>query len=436
MSTVFSDPDTAQLLQIDATFFRKSLVKNKKTLFKQKTKWDAGQIWRSLLVLIKSIVFYIFDSIVMLENSVSKKNSKKSIVLIRQDAIGDFIIWLDTAKEYRKLYPSHEYEIILVGNELWYDLAKELPHWDKVIPVNFHKFKTISRYRRYILKQIKNLQADIAIQPTYSREFYHGDSLARASGAYRKISSSGDMSNRNRLKKWLANRWHTELIPATIEPLTELERNAEFFSGLTDSPHLTGYPQLDIPEFWLSPEWKEQTFYILVPGTSGAVAGKEWPVTYFSDLATKVFQQTGWKGLICGAKQEHSLGEQILKQCDAPLQNFCGQTTLVELAGLLSQSRLTISNDTGVVYLSSAVGTLSVCILGGGHFRRFVPYPDLTGQTNHLKTVYHKMPCYGCNWKCIFPIIEGEPTPCISNISVGAVWSIVSPLLINKTLDQ
>ena len=103
VSSVFSDPDTAQLLQIDATFFRKSLVQTNRPI-KSRTKWNTKQIWRSLLVLTKSIAFYIFDSIVMLENSVSKKNSKKSIILIRQDAIGDFIIWLDTAKEYRKLY--------------------------------------------------------------------------------------------------------------------------------------------------------------------------------------------------------------------------------------------------------------------------------------------------------------------------------------------
>jgi ADP-heptose:LPS heptosyltransferase len=312
-------------------------------------------------------------------------------------------------------------------------LAEELPYWDKVIPVDVKQFKTFSSYRWKLLRKIRKLKIETAIQPTFSREFYHGDALVRASGALWKVSSAGDMANRNWLKQFIADSWHTELIPASMEPLTELERNAEFFSGLTDYPHLTSYPKLDIPEFWLSSEWKEKTFYILVPGTSGAVAGKEWPPAFFSDLATKVFRQTGWEGVICGAKQEHSLGEQILKQCDAPLQNFCGQTTLVELAGLLSQSRLTISNDTGAVFLSSAVGTLSVCILGGGHFGRFVPYPDLPGQTNHLKTVYHKMPCYGCNWVCIFPIIEGEPTPCIANISVGVVWSKVRPLLIKKT---
>jgi ADP-heptose:LPS heptosyltransferase len=388
---------------------------------------------KSNLIFFKTLLFFLFDSLALSNVQYSSNNQLKLILIIRQDAIGDFVMWLDTAKEYRKLYPPDKYKIVLAGNKIWCDLAEELPYWDKVIPVDVKQFKTFSSYRWKLLRKIRKLKIETAIQPTFSREFYHGDVLVRASGALWKVSSAGDMANRNWLKQFIADSWHTELIPASTEPLTELERNAEFFSGLTDYPHLTNYPKLDIPEFWLSSEWKEKTFYILVPGTSGAVAGKEWPPAFFSDLATKVFRQTGWEGVICGAKQEHSLGEQILKQCDAPLQNFCGQTTLVELAGLLSQSRLTISNDTGTVFLSSAVGTLSVCILGGGHFGRFVPYPDVPGQTNHLKTIYHKMPCYGCNWVCIYPIIEGEPTPCIANISVGVVWSKVRPLLKNKT---
>jgi ADP-heptose:LPS heptosyltransferase len=381
------------------------------------------------LIIIKTLLFFLFDSMALLKSSSLQQNELELVLLIRQDAIGDFVMWLDTAKEYRNIFPPDKYKIVLAGNKIWCDLAEELPYWDEILLVDVKQFKTFSGYRWILLRKIRSFGAQIAIQPTFSREFYHGDSLVRASKATRKISSVGDMGNRNWLKKFIADSWHTELIPVSTRPMTELERNAEFFSGLTDSPHLTGYPKLDMPEFCLSPEWKEQTFYILVPGTSGAVAGKEWPVTYFSDLATKVFQQTGWKGLICGAKQEHSLGEQILKQCDAPLQNLCGRTTLVELVGLLSQSRLTISNDTGVVYLSSAVGTKSVCIVGGGHFGRFVPYPDLPGQTNNLKEVFHKMPCYGCNWKCIYPINEGEPAPCIANISVDAVWKQVRPLL-------
>ena len=384
---------------------------------------------KTSLIVIKSLLFYLFDSVALLKAPSPQLNELELVLLIRQDAIGDFVMWLDTAKEYRKIFPRDKYKLVLVGNKIWCALAEELPYWDEVHPVDVKQFKTLSNYRWNLLRQIHNLKANVAIQPTFSREFYNGDSLVRASQASQKISSFGDMGNRNWLKQFIADSWHTELIPASNEPLTELERNAEFFSVLSDYPHLTGYPQLDIPEFWLSLEWKEQIFYILVPGTSGSVAGKEWPATFFSDLSTKVFQQTGWKGIICGAKQEHSLGEQILKQSDVPLQNLCGQTTLTELAGLLSKSRLTISNDTGVVYLSSAVGTPSVCIVGGGHFGRFVPYPELPEQTNNLIEVFYKMPCYGCNWKCIYQIKEGEPAPCIANISVDTVWENIVPLL-------
>jgi len=211
--------------------------------------------------------------------------------------------------------------------------------------------------------------------------------------------------------------------------MTELERNAEFFSGFSRSPYFASFPRINIPEFLIKSELEDQIYYVLVPGTSGSVVGKEWPPSSFSNLAAKIYKQTGWKGFICGVKNEHCIGEQIRGQCDAPLQNLSGQTSLPELAGLLSKSQLTISNDTGTVFISSAVGTKSVCILGGGHFGRFLPYPDIQGQENNIEAVFHEMPCYGCNWKCIYKIKKEEPTPCITNISIDAVWEKVKPLL-------
>ena len=427
VSTVFSDPDTAQLLQIDATFFRKSLVQTNRTIIKSRSKWKTKNIWMSFLVIIKSIAFYIFDSIVMLENSVSKKNTKQSIILIRQDAIGDFIIWLDTAKEYRKLYPKDEYEIILVGNELWFGLAKELPYWDEVIPVNFKKFKTISKYRRNILKKVKDLKADITIQPTFSREFYHGDSLARASGASRKISSSGDMSNRNWLKKWLANRWHTELIPATIEPLTELERNAEFFSKLIKNNYSPGYTKLETHNFCKIQGFKHDDFYVLSIGAEKKY--REWGIDSYTTIAQLIYKHTGWVGIISGVEKDFNLVEKIQSLSGVPLENLAGKTSISELASLLGKSHLVISNETGTAHISAAVGTPTVCILGGGHFDRFAPYPDLPGKNTFLKPIFNKMPCYNCNWECVYHIKKDDAAKCIKDISVEAVWNEVEKII-------
>ncbi len=379
------------------------------------------------LIIIRSLLFILFDSIALWAAKVPKHNQLKLILLIRQDRIGDFILWLDTAKEYRKYYPPENYKIILIGNAIWSDLAKELPFWDEVLPVNVKAFKALSRYRWNILRKVRNFGAKIAIQPTYSREFYHGDSLIRASNASKKVSSAGNMSNRDQLKSILADRWHTELIPSSPEQLSELERNAEFFSGFIKKLYLPSYPELELSGDCNIQELKCKSFYILSLGANKKY--REWPYKYYAKIAQKIHKKTGWLGLICGAENEFYLGEHIKKLCDAPLQNYTGRTTLSELTCLLAKSQILISNETGTAHIANAVGTPTVCILGGGHFGRFVPYPELSGKINNLKVVYYKMPCYGCDWKCVYHIKDEDPAPCISNISVDAVWNEVKILL-------
>ena len=382
---------------------------------------------KPFLIIIRSLLFILFDSIALWVAIVPKHNQQKLVLLVRQDAIGDFILWLDTAKEYRKYYPPENCKIILIGNALWSDLAKGLPFWDEVLPVNVKAFKALSRYRWNILRKVRNFGAKIAIQPTYSREFYHGDSLIRASNASKKVSSAGNMSNRNQLKSNLADRWHTELIPSSPEQLSELERNAEFFSGFIKKLYLPSYPELELSGDCNIQELKRKSFYILSLGANKKY--REWPYKYYAKIAQKIHKKTGWLGLICGAENEFDLGEHLKKLCDAPLQNYTGQTTLSELTCLLAKSQILISNETGTAHIANAVGTPTVCILGGGHFGRFVPYPELSGKINNLKVVYHKMPCYGCDWKCVYHIKDEDPAPCISNISVDAVWNEVKILL-------
>ena len=72
-------------------------------------------------IIIKSLLFFLFDSIALWRRQSPQQNQLELVLLIRQDAIGDFVIWLDTAKEFRYLYPSEKYKIVLLGNSLWAD---------------------------------------------------------------------------------------------------------------------------------------------------------------------------------------------------------------------------------------------------------------------------------------------------------------------------
>jgi ADP-heptose:LPS heptosyltransferase len=99
--------------------------------------------------------------------------------------------------------------------------------------------------------------------------------------------------------------------------------------------------------------------------------------------------------------------------------NLAGKTTLIDLAELIRAAKLLIGNESGAVHLAAAVGTPSVSIVGGGHYGRFIPY-DIAADDECVAPipVIHRMECYGCNWKCIFPIVPGQPTPCVSRITV------------------
>ena len=381
---------------------------------------------KPFVIIIKSILYYFFDSLALCSTPSPQKTQLEVVLLIRQDAIGDFVMWLDTAKEYRKLYPPDKYKIVLVGNKIWCDLAKELPLWDEVLPVNVKAFKTLSLYRWNILREVRNFGAKIAIQPTFSREFYHGDSLIRASYALRKVSSVGDMSNRNWLKKTIADGWHTELIPTSTKIMTELERNAEFFQGLSVKPYQANYPKLKFPRTTTT-NWWEREYYVLFPGVSTAL--RQWPVECFAEIADRIYNQTGLTGILDGAPSDKPLADSIQSISSASLE-WAG-TLLEELPQLLKYTRFMVSGETSAVYIAAAVETPVVCVLGGAYFGRFLPYPELTGQKFVLETVSYPMSCYGCNAKCVYPLQTNESAPCVSNISVDAVWEKVVPLLTN-----
>ena len=376
-------------------------------------------------IIIKSLLFYLFDSLALWNTPSPQKNHLEIVLLIRQDAIGDFVMWLDTAKQYFNLYPQDKYRIVLVGNAVWFDLAKGLPYWDEVLPINVKKFKTFSRYRRNILRQVSSLGAQIAVQPTFSREFYHGDSLVRASNAFHKMSSVGDMSNRNWLKKTLADGWHTELIPASTQIMTELERNAEFFQGISGKPCKILYPKLDLPQTVTSNIWKNREYYVLFPGVGAGL--RQWSVESFAEIANRIYETTGLDGILDGAPNEKSLSKSIQDMSNAPLE-WAG-TRLGELPELLKYAKFVVSSETSAVYIAASVETPVICVLGGAYFGRFLPYPELAGQEIVIKTVTYPMSCFSCNADCVYELDKDEPAPCISNISVDAVWQEVEKII-------
>ncbi len=109
-----------------------------------------------------------------------------------------------------------------------------------------------------------------------------------------------------------------------------------------------------------------------------------------------------------------------------PLLNWTGRTSLAELATVTANSQLLIGNETSAIHVAASVGVPSVCILGGGHFGRFVPYHVESRDYRPLPVAaFHKMACFYCDWKCIYHPPKGTPTPCVEGVSVEMAWAAV-----------
>lgn len=340
------------------------------------------------------------------------------VALVRLDAIGDFILWLDSAKEYRRLYAGQR--IVLIANAVWADWAAKFPYWDEVWSFDLRRFRRNPAYRVKMLAKVRLAGFEIVIQPTYSRTF-EGDSLIRVSGAAQRIGSIGDESNISATVKALSNRWYTQLIPATERSLMELERNAEFIRNLSGLPYDAAMPQL--PDCTVSARYvpSQNDYFVIFPGASWT--GKQWPLEKFAELASRLHAKVGWTVVLCGGPNDVALCQLLGDKLSVPFVNSVGKTSLPELAGLISNARLLISNDTSAVHIAAAMTIPAVCILGGGHYGRFLPYtPELPG----IKPLVadHQMPCFNCNWVCSQVNDITRPVPCIDKVSVQSVLAL------------
>jgi ADP-heptose:LPS heptosyltransferase len=180
---------------------------------------------------------------------------------------------------------------------------------------------------------------------------------------------------------------------------------------------------------------ENERYYVIFPG-AGYVA-RQWSPERFGALANLIYARTGWRGVICGASSDKRIAQVIVSDSPSPLVDWTGRTTLGELASVLIRSQLLVTNDTSAVHIAAAVGTPSICVLGGGQFGQFLPYAvDAASQTTLPRVAYHPMDCFGCNWQCKFPVGKYRPKPCVERVEVDQVLDQVKIILNRSPAKQ
>lgn len=338
--------------------------------------------------------------------------------MIRVDAIGDFFVWLDSAKEYRNAFPNQK--IVLVGNAAWTSCAKVLGYWDEVIDIDLGRLERDMKYSISVVRKMYSLAFETIVNASYSRDLI-GDSLLIASGARYRLGSQADLSNVSKRANQFLDLYYTKLAQVDSERKMEIYRNCEIFNVLFDAvskPNLPVFNPTNIAA--LNVKLPKQPYILVFPGASWN--GKCWPVRNFAIVTQQLYETFGWDVVLGGSDADAELCSELEERLDVPCFNLAGEFSLLDFTELVRNAKILVGNDTSAIHIATAVQTPSVCVLGGGHYGRFAPYPPSLPGIKPVIAEY-PMPCFECGWKCTaFGYVKGEIVPCVKNVMVERVY--------------
>jgi ADP-heptose:LPS heptosyltransferase len=336
-----------------------------------------------------NFVQYIISRILFLLIRIHPQVKKpRTLLFIRLDAIGDYILAHDFFPYVRNSEQYKDYTITLCANVACRTLIEHYDRslFDEIIWVNRGKYHRNPLYRYRIFKKIYESGFEVAIESTYSREILFGDSIVYMSNASEKIGCTGSQDgSKKSYREMFSDKYYTKLLPSSEQNLFEFLRNKEFFENLLHVALPVTAPSLD-KDITPNPLPGEK-YVVVVTGAQEKI--KMWHIDNFARVVEYFLQNTDYKVVFTGGANETERGEYLKKLFnDERILNYCGKTTLPEYIGLIANARLVVSNDTSAVHVAAAFQVPLVCPVKGTRFGRFHPYPE--GMFPNSRFVYPK----------------------------------------------
>jgi ADP-heptose:LPS heptosyltransferase len=389
----------------------KQYLYKKVSFYKEVGKFCLNQL---ALLLISILSFFSFKSRV-----------DSGILLVRTDNLGDMIIFLPVLQQIVNFYTNQKITLVVseAALEFTQGLASRGIMVEKVIVVNRKSFNRNLFYKVAFLLKIRRGNFKQSLSPVFSRESI-GDTIIAASRSVKRIGWDGDLSNYSELIKKLYNRAYTDFIRNNEGIINEIERNKYFFEQLY---HKVWQKSSFISLPLIACDYAEaqtllnyyklvpKKYIILAPG-AGAIY-RVWPLDRVAELIDFLVS-VGFQVVVCGTAKEKDLVTEISDNTKSSFIDLTGQTPIFTLGALVQQARICIGSEAAIIHMAAAVNTPTLCIMGGGHFKRFFPWRESVRQ----QVVFDIFAgCRYDNWDCARGLIANTPAPCIVNISVEVV---------------
>jgi ADP-heptose:LPS heptosyltransferase len=334
------------------------------------------------------------------------------VLILRLDGIGDAVIFSGCLPFIRQKFQTSK--VTVVARKYVAELFSRCPFVDDTIAWDHLRFAFNPLYRFAFLCMLSRRKIGVILYPVWTRTT-DGDDICSILGAQQVYGFHPPLAQGVRED-------NVTVVELPTEASSELERYVYFMQALGVEVSI----QDIAPRVWTS-SFDELTagealgrsgvnsFIAVVPGAGSP--DRIWALESWAELLLKILDIPNWHVILLGGPDDRKLCDDLCRRVKGGrLLNMAGSFDLLEFAEILKRARLCIGSETGGIHVAAAVGTPTVCIMGGGHFGRFFPH----GDPEKNRIVYQRLECYGCNWKCIYDSVR-----CLEQITPDAVMCTV-----------
>lgn len=330
----------------------------------------------------------------------------KKIVVLRANALGDFIFALPALSALKKTYPHTE--LVLLGKKWHKDFLDKRPSpIDRVIVVP--PFRGVSENDTFrdedptaiaaFFKEVQKEHFDIAIQ-------IHGG--GRNSNPFLlKLGARMTIGTRTEdaplLDRWLPYQYYQN---ETLRYLEVVKLIGATTSQIT--PELTPTKNDEHEADTFLPQ---EPYVILHPGATDV--RRRWSPTHFAKVGDALSQK-GYRIIVTGTGNERTIVEEVIQKMREPAIDGIDTLSLGGFAAALAKATIVISNDTGPLHLACAVGAKTVGIYWCGNLINSDPLKRMDHHPILSWTIH--CPLCGMNIAQNFPFLR-TPDSCQHDVS-------------------
>ena len=344
----------------------------------------------------------------------------KNILVNALVNLGDVVLTTSAVALLRKAYP--EARITMLVKPVVRQAVENNPLIDEVMVFKYKAKDNSFGKMVEMVKEIKRHHFDLSI--SFDRKLRPA-LLCWMAGIPTRVGPDKVFDDKFSKVTWL----YTDVIKIEHDLIHTLQAETyqtivRKFTGLTEHAHpvfarITPKAEAKAAELLSALPDENKKIALCVKGTFEL---KTWPKEYFAQVVSDLAKQYKASFFIVGAPNDREYADEVIAAMDEEVLNFCGETSLVDLAALVGRADLLITVDTGATHIAATTGVPMITVYG-------CTLPDRWHPQNDKAVVFSsREKCCPCSVRA--DECPSNPKPnCLWNITPDVVFGAAVKLL-------